>query len=136
MSCGGQSIVDKQIQCKPLSCRDLKSLNETSVCLVIHANFLNSMHVIMTKSLSLSGQSVSVVGCGPWCSITIFELIIEMLIKCNKSPIGLKMSIKQDILRKMYPYNCFVMAMYQALLMALVSLSFCALKNWGLKKKV
>ena len=32
---------------------------------------------------------------------------------------------KQDILRKKYPYNCFVMTLYQSLLMALVSLPFC-----------
>ena len=41
---------------------------------------------------------------------------------------------KQDILRKKYPYNCFAMTMYQLLLMALVSLPFCVLENWGLKK--
>ena len=36
---------------------------------------------------------------------------------------------KQDILRKKYPYNCFVMTMYQSLLMALVSLPFCVLES-------
>ena len=41
---------------------------------------------------------------------------------------------KQDILRKKYPYNCFVMTMYQSLLMALVSLPFCVLESWALKK--
>ena len=35
---------------------------------------------------------------------------------------------------KKYPYNCFVMTMYQSLLMALVSLPICVLKNWDLKK--
>ena len=41
---------------------------------------------------------------------------------------------KQDILRKKYPYNCFVMTMCQSLLMALVSPPFCVLESWGLKK--
>ena len=43
-------------------------------------------------------------------------------------------SYEQDILRKKYPYDCFVMTMYQSLLIALVSLPFCVLENWGLKK--
>ena len=43
-------------------------------------------------------------------------------------------NINQDILRKKYPYNCFMMTLYQSLLMALVSLPFCVLKIWGLKK--
>ena len=41
---------------------------------------------------------------------------------------------KQDILRKTYPYIFFVMTMNQSLLMALVSLPFCVLESWGLKK--
>ena len=39
------------------------------------------------------------------------------------------------ILRKKYPYDCFVMTMYQSLLMAPVSLPFCVLKNWTLRSK-
>ena len=35
---------------------------------------------------------------------------------------------------KKYPHNCFVMTMYQSLLMALVYLPFSVLENWGLKK--
>ena len=38
------------------------------------------------------------------------------------------------ILRRKNPYNCFVMTMYQSLLMVLRSLPFCVLESWGLKK--
>ena len=46
-----------------------------------------------------------------------------------------KINVLTDISRKKYPYICFVMTMYQALLMALVSLPFYVLESWGLKCK-
>ena len=45
--------------------------------------------------------------------------------------------IKPNLIRsveKTYRYDCFAMTMFQSLLMALVSLTFCVLENWGLKK--
>ena len=36
---------------------------------------------------------------------------------------------EQDVLSNIYPYNCFVMTMYQSLLMALVSLPFYVLEG-------
>ena len=41
--------------------------------------------------------------------------------------LGIQFYYKQDILRKKYPYNCFVMTMYQSLLVVLMSLPFCVL---------
>ena len=41
---------------------------------------------------------------------------------------------KTRYIEKKYPYICFVMTMYQALLMALVSLPLCVLDSCVLKK--
>ena len=40
-------------------------------------------------------------------------------------------TFKTRYIEKKYPYNCFVMTIYQSLLMALVSLPFCVLESWG-----
>ena len=63
-------------------------------------------------------------------SLWIFDAVTAYIITITVSRnILTHCKKKQDILRKKYPYNCFVMTMYQSLLMALVSLPFCVLES-------
>ena len=45
-----------------------------------------------------------------------------------------KVTVGTRYIMKKYPYNCCAMTMYQSLLMALVSIPFRVLENWGVKK--
>ena len=46
----------------------------------------------------------------------------------------LRNNVGKQTSEKKHPYTFFVMTMYQALLMALVSLPLSVLESWGLKK--
>ena len=59
---------------------------------------------------------------------SLFFCTEKLLVNTLPCPQG-----KQDILKKIIPIIA-VMTMYQSLLMALVSLPFCVLESWGLKK--
>ena len=73
-----------------------------------------------------------------YCNISISQCIVGALNynyqnKGSGTTTGTINNNKRYI-EKRYPYICFVMTMYQALLTALVSLPFCVLESWGLKK--